>query len=146
MTLRIAFKGENVALLIPVDSVSLTFHRKRQPTLSPRSVYNLFTTSTCELQYDFIPCKPHSTPIPLSLTPPNGCFGDRSKCVFTHTVPASSFRAIRSAVSMFPDHTDAPKPILVLLARAMTSSSVRQERMGTIGPVIANRSLAVNCV
>ena len=99
-------------------------------------IYNLLTTSACVWQYAFIPCKPHSTPIPLSLAPPNGCVGDRSKCVLTHTFPASSWRAILSAVSIFEDHTDAPRPIFVLLARATTSSSVFQERMGTIGPVI----------
>ena len=107
-------------------------------------IYNLFTTSTCVWQYAFIPCEPHSTPIPLSLAPPNGSVGDRSRCVLTHTFPASSCRAILSAVSIFEDHTDAPRPIFVLLARAITSSSVFQERMGTIGPVVT-KSLLTNC-
>jgi hypothetical protein len=106
------------------------------PISHHQRIYNLLTTSACVWQYAFIPCKPHSTPIPLSLAPPNGCVGDRSKCVLTHTFPASSCRAILSAVSRFEDHTDAPRPIFVSLARAITSSSVFQERMGTIGPVV----------
>jgi len=43
---------------------------------------------------------------------------------------------MRRASVMSVVQTDAPRPILVLLARAMTSSSVDQERMGRMGPVV----------
>lgn len=87
------------------------------------------------LQYALIPCEPHSTPIPLSFTPPKGVFGERSKWLLTLTVPASSLRAIRVVSAVLEDQTEAPKPILVLFARPTTSSSVFHDRIGTIGPV-----------
>lgn len=43
---------------------------------------------------------------------------------------------MRRASLMSVVQTDAPRPILVSLARAMTSSSVDQERMGRMGPVV----------
>jgi hypothetical protein len=52
----------------------------------------------------------------------------------TQTDPASSCLAIRLAWSRSSDQTDAPRPILVLLARATTSSSSLQVMRGMIGP------------
>src|SRR6266536_2094869 len=81
-----------------------------------------------------MPCFPSSEPIPLHLCPPIVAAGLASRCEFTQTEPASSCLAIRSACSKSFDQTEAPSPILVSFARAITSSSVFQERRGTIGP------------
>ena len=104
-------------------------------------IYNFFLkNSVCELQNAFIPVTPHSLPIPLSLWPPNGVIGETSICAFTQTFPASSCFAIRAASSKSEDHTEAPRPILVLFARAMTSSSSDHCKIGTIGPGLWARS------
>lgn len=105
---------------------------RRAATPTPHSFFLKY--KLCELQKCFSPLLPHSLPMPLCLWPPNGTSGDTSICALTQTLPASSCRAMRAASSRSDDQTEAPSPICVLLARAITSSSSVQERIGMMGP------------
>ena len=52
-----------------------------------------------ELVYSFIPSSELSTPIPDSLCPPNGAFGESTCASLIHTVPVSSLSAMDLANS-----------------------------------------------
>lgn len=114
--------------------------RIKQSNNQPATTYDsavtifLFKNNVCTLQNAFNPFAPHSVPIPLSLCPPNGAMGVRSKCVLIQMLPACSWRATREALLRSLVQTEAPRPMLVLLARSMTSSSVVKVRRGTMGP------------
>jgi hypothetical protein len=88
---------------------------------------------TLLLQNAFSPSMPNSVPYPLSFKPENGTRGSRAPCSFIQAVPTCSFRAILVARAMSLDQTEPPRPVLVSLAREMTSSSFFQESKGTIG-------------
>ena len=72
--------------------------------------------------------------MPDSLWPENRACGLGFSNELTQTEPACSLRAILSAWSTSLPQTQAPRPVFVLLARLMTSSSSDQGWVGTIGP------------
>ena len=65
---------------------------------------------------------------------------------FTHTMPASSRRAIRSPFARFIVQTDAPRPNSESLASAIASSSSSTVTIGTTGPKISSRMMRMSWV
>lgn len=108
--------------------------REEVPILFAAYMTSFGTDNVWMLQKALRPSTPPSTPEPDCLTPPKGISGAASMCVFTHTLPASSCRPMRSPWSRSFVQTDAPSPISVLLARRITSSSEDQGMMGRMGP------------
>lgn len=89
----------------------------------PLTSLYLYTCIACGLQNDRYPLGPNSVPIPLSLTPPKAACTAGFSNELTNTLPAWSWRATRCACSTSLPHTTAPRPVLVSLARLITSVS-----------------------
>ena len=99
--------------------------QERRPwlTFSPSAAFERCTTWNSENSAR--PHGPFSTPMPLHLKPPKGCWGARARCVFTQAVPHSSCAATSAARSVSAPHTEPESPKWVALARSMASPRSR---------------------
>ena len=79
-----------------------------------------------------------SLPKPEFFIPPKGVRKSRASQVFTHTIPASSFSAMRWARGKFWVQRVADNPYSVAFALARASASVSKRSKVTTGPKISS--------
>jgi hypothetical protein len=65
---------------------------------------------------------------------------------FTHTIPDSMRRAMRSPRARSSVHTEAPRPNSESFASPMASSSESTVTIGTTGPKISSRMMRMSWV